>query len=847
MPNRIVSYTLSFLFFLGSFCVAAQLATANLDNSTLKGKNFNNITLEVSLKPFKKNDKAYIQSVAKEIFTQWHSLLRHTDTVSIMLWTSDGSEVLDYTGDLKQPLEWARYMGNPNTKHEVGSGPAELSLHERAYLYMDNPPAFNYGDLKYIISVLKETGREITGKPVLVGATFDPGPEFARSDFKYRKHPEILGGNVMGHKTFVSCYSVLNADKEKYAGYPKGIPANTPFGTFFGKQSQHFLSDLGYDYIWFSNGFGFGVEGWSSTGAIFNGKIFEQEKLAGATAKIAEFWKLFRIECPDFQVQTRGTNLSAGADLARDGVDLRAIYKSGLNILPPPNSPWAALDGDFGLELAGHLSRIAELPDNRFLFRYYTHDPWWLNSPWLDRYGREPHDIYLPMSISRIDRDGIVGVPTHLNFLTIDNSYGEMPTQVPDEVIPHILKARYDLPTAAGPIVWVYPFDEYHDWAYQYKDRLPEVYYGDWFIRQAINNGFPLNTVISTTSFKSLISKKASYFKESVLVTIAPDAGSDLEKSLIQFVVNGGKLMVFGPVDHSGPPFLDMLNLRNDSPLEGEFTIEKNFSVDKLETGYPDLLNHRALFSAGGVRTKLKNENDEATQLLVSLKQSAGERDVVWSRSKKEWKGGKVVYVRGTNSSHFSGGRLLTPDDPEKYFIGQLHLRYALNEFGITCGIEKENPAVRSPVTTISRSNNAFIFSGYSPSTTVKHHFKFPQGAPLLLGFQTKLENGNTTYTMPTAWSRESRIFIDQQEGAISYKELHSGQKGISKRFLASGLKNATVRIYAEDHVTEENINVYVNSGYPWKTGKVPVAKGDQKFGNHFVIENVTGELVVSW
>src|SRR3546814_9187584 len=101
-----------------------------------------------------------------------------------------------------------------------------------------------------------------------------------------------------------------------------------------------------------------------------------------------------------------------------------------------------------------YMSRMAGLPDNRFPFRDYTHDPWWLSSPWLDRYGREPHDIYLPMSVSRIDADGAIGIPTHLNFLSIDNSYGDMPTQVPDEVIPHILKARYDLPTAPAPLVW---------------------------------------------------------------------------------------------------------------------------------------------------------------------------------------------------------------------------------------------------------------------------------------------------------------------------------------------------------------------------------------------------------
>ena len=40
---------------------------------------------------------------------------------------------------------------------------------------------------------------------------------------------------------------------------------------------------------------------------------------------------------------------------------LRDIYRGGFHMIAPPNSPWAALDGDFGLEIVGNLSRIAEL------------------------------------------------------------------------------------------------------------------------------------------------------------------------------------------------------------------------------------------------------------------------------------------------------------------------------------------------------------------------------------------------------------------------------------------------------------------------------------------------------
>ncbi|MDB5263232.1 MAG: hypothetical protein JWQ14_2515 [Adhaeribacter sp.] len=814
--------------------------------STLSGEPFQNITLEVSLKPFKKNDKAYIRAVAKEIFTQWHSLLRHTDTVSIMLWTSDGSEILDYKGQMSQPLEWSRYMGNPNTKHEVNAGPQELSIHERAYLYLENPPEFTYGDLKFIVQTLKEEGKIVTGKHIRVGETFDPGPEFAKSDFKYKKHREILGGSAMGHNSMVSCYAILNADSESYAGFPKGIPANTPFGTFLGRQSKHFLRDMGFDFLWLSNGFGFGVEGWSSTGAIFDGKQFDQKKLTATKNKTGDFWKFFRAECPDIQIQTRGTNLSTGADLARDGVDLRSIYKDK-NILPPPNSPWAALDGDFGLEMAGYMSRMAELPDERYLFRFYTHDPWWLNSPWLDRYGREPHDIYLPLSVARINKKGEVKNPSHLSFLTIDDSYGNMPTQVPDEVTPHILKARYDAPTAPGPLVWVYPFDEYHDWAYKYKDRLPEIYYGDWLIRQAINNGLPLNTVISTGSFQSVIRDKPAFFKESVLVTIIPDPKSAQEKALIKFVEGGGKLIIYGPAGHAGKAFRDLLNLKNTTSLEGKFTLASSYPGDKMATSYPENIQHQALFSGGGIATTVENPEDKNTKVLAQMSQTGQTRDAVWVRELPAWQGGKVVYVRGTNSSKFTGGKLLTPDNPSEWFTGPLLLRYVLAEFGLNFTIEKDNPAVKNPVLTVSRSNNAFVFSGYNPHSTITNHFKLPQGAPLLLGLETRLKNSHSTYPMPTSWNRESRIFVEQKDGLISCKELHSGELGISKRYRVNGLQNATVRIYADDKTTAADFNAYLNTDYPWKKGKIAFKEGDPKLGKHFVVENITGSLVVSW
>ena len=274
-----------------------------------------------------------------------------------------------------------------------------------------------------------------------MGDTFDTGYEFAKSPFRYERHPEILYSDHTWKNTFLCSYAKLHADDVPYAGYPNGIPEGLPFGTFFGRQAEHFLRDLGFDFIWFSNGLGFTREYWTTVGPVFNGERFIPEAMDFVQKSALEFWDLFTAEC-SFPIETRGTNMTMGIDMATDAVPLGAIYKKNPTMLPPPNSPWAALNGDYGLEIAGYLSRIAELPAQRYLFRYYLHDPWWANSPWYDRYNGMPHDIYLPLACARIDENGKVQTPTDLSFLTIDNSFGEMPDSCVNEPIPHLLKGR---------------------------------------------------------------------------------------------------------------------------------------------------------------------------------------------------------------------------------------------------------------------------------------------------------------------------------------------------------------------------------------------------------------------
>lgn len=826
------------------FCPYNLCYGQNPDDGNLPVKKFQSITLEMSLKPFKSKEKTYIEAVCRKAFTQWAPLLKHADTVSVMLWTADGSEILDYSGDLNQRLEWAMYIGNPNTHHEVNSGPESLSIHERAYTYLDNPPEYTYGDLKYIVETLKKEGRKITGKPIRVGNTFDPGPEFAKSPFKYHKHPEICMANTMGAKTFVCCYATLNEDKEMYAGYPDGIPQGTPLGTFLGRQSQHFLSDLGFDYLWLSNGFGFGLETWSATGAIFDGKNFQHKKINETKRLIIDFWKLFRAECPDFRIETRGTNMSTGIDLASDGVNLKEIYNGNFNLLPPPNSPWAALDGDYGLELVGYMSRMAELPDERYIFRYYTHDPWWSNSPWLDRYGREAHDIYLPMAVSRINKRGETTLPTHLNFLSIDDSYGNMPDQVPEEVIPHITQGRRISPDQAGMVVWVYPFDEYHEWAYKQPERLEEIYYADWLIRQAVNDGFPLNTVVSTTNFASLMQQGYTGFNESILVTIVPEAGSETEKQLISFVQKGGKLFVYGPANHAGNRFRDFMNIETTEPVSGEFTVNLPHDFDDIREAKPNTLRHDRIMSGGGIETRIKKANDPDTKILIST-EGTHKRDIIVLRRREEWNGGAVCYVRGTNSAHYKGGKLLTPDDPEKWVIGGTFMRYGLSCLGYGIHYQKPNNTVKNPVNVISRFDNSFTFAGYVPNQTVEHRFRFPQGAPVFTGMETEIKDGYSTYRFPKSWSEECRVFVEQKEGIISCFEIPRRYK-TSRRIELTGLSNATVRFYHSMN-EDSKLRIVHNVSYPFKGGEIIPDKKQGQMGKYVELKNITGYLVFTW
>jgi hypothetical protein len=806
------------------------------------------VILEMSPKPFRDLSEPAVRAVCRDVFRQWEPLTRDAEEISILLWTADGSEILDYNGQLDDPIEWARYIGLANIRFVVEHDPEKKALHSRSHLYTAHPAELTYRRLAMIIRAFKEVGAETTGQRVRVGATFDPGPEFAKSPFKYERHNEVcLGSYHAAAGSFICCYGVLKGDRRPYAGFPAGIPDQTPFGTFFGRQCQHFLTDLKFDYIWFSNGFGFGRETWKATGPLFDGVRFDAAPAADLRAKVLSFWSLFRKECPDFPVETRGTNLLTGSDLATNATPLKELYEGGFNFVPPPNSPWAAIDGDVGLEIAGYLSRIAELPnDEGFPYRFYTHDPWWLNSPWLDRYGREPFDIYLPMAVSRINRAGRVETPDSVAFLTIDNSYGERPDQVPNEVIPHIQEALNHAPDQPGPLVWVYPLTEYERMTFGPQSRLDEPFFGDWFIRSAMNNGLPLNTVVSSDNFVAAAGGNAARYRESVLLATVPDADTPLARALLAHVQAGGRVLLYGPLGHAGDTLWAALHLQRAPAIAGECTLEVVELPDQLtERAYPNRLLHRPAFCAGGMDAVPVDSRDPRTRVMAWAIQGDQRRVAAASC---ELGHGRLTWVRGTNSNSHSPKDLLPyPDDPLEFFPGDLLLRFALDAFGYRVAVRKRTPAQGNPVLTIARHGNGFFLSGYNRDLACDLKLRFPQGAPLLVGMETQLEDGAACYRMPRSLHKECRIFVEQAAGELGCVEQCSAEIGVKRRLKVTGLQDAVVRFYPEGDLREP-VRFLRNPVDPFLIGDFLTPEPrDDRFGRHLAVGPVSGSLLVSW
>ena len=364
-----------------------------------------NVSLEMTPKPLFRKDDGFVLDVFRKLFRDWDPLLRESERISFLWWLSDGTDLLVYNRDLDAPIEWMFWQGFAHPTYDVAleKDPGRDSMTATPRLYRPDAVELTGADVRRIVGLIRRACREALGREVRVGMAFDPGCEFSNHPFRYRDHPELLMGDRM---KCIDCTARLHADPRPFAGFPQGLPEGTLFGRFFGRQARLYLEDMGFDYLWLSNSFGFGRSPYATggVGQFFDGEQFHPEGNRAVGDAILEFWRLLREECPQKEIEVRGTDFSMGMNLVNHATPYLGMYEPAIAVPPPPNTPWPALTGNHGIALAGYMTQIAAAPGDRLPMRFYVSDPWFCNSPWLDRWNRKPHDIDLAGAVSRIRR-----------------------------------------------------------------------------------------------------------------------------------------------------------------------------------------------------------------------------------------------------------------------------------------------------------------------------------------------------------------------------------------------------------------------------------------------------------
>ncbi len=837
-----------------------------------EGYRLHDLQLEMSLKPFYDATPETRRKVCEEIFRQWLPIARHSETVSILLWTADGSEILEYDGKMDRPFEWARYQGSANAHewklprkgsagHEDHNAigvhvwdpahdPQGVGLHRRPYLYREPPAEFTFLWLRDLVRDLKRIGRRITGRRVLVGDAFDIGPEFAVSRFKYQWHPEILAGAESLFKgQFIRCDAILHGDDRPYAAFPHGIPEGTPFAVFLGRQLHRFFRDIGFDFVWFSNGFGFAVEPWALIGMLFDGSRFYPEKAAEAGNQIREFWRLFRAVFPSrYPVRTRGTNLCTGIDLGSDASPLRDIYRPELNVDAPVNSPWAALDGDFGLELAGWMSHIVGHPGDRFRFRFYVHDPWWKNSPWLDRFERNPQDLYLPASVSRLGADGRVTIARDVALLTIDDSDGRLPLSANAEVVAHFLHARECAPDDAGPMIWAYPFDDFHDRVEKFgRPDIP--FHADFFVSALINEGVPLNTVVDLRLLPAALRARPSLREGRVFFSPVPLPGSDSERVLNDLWREGVTLFLYGPLP-AASVFFGPLGLREAAPLEGDFDLElRHVPPGEQMEAWGWKMRHTAMLSGGGFSEAPVDNGPSGVEYLALARRAEGVRVACARNGQLFWTRGSLTTAEyNPDDPQPLRGPILHTLNPQEFVPAGRLTRFALDKLDWRVAVADVASEPRAPCLTIHRHRNAFHYSGFHPDENSRMLLRHPLGAPLLTYRRLRVIGGASEVTGIRAWTNECRVFLASgDDGIHRARYLPPVGYGVYRRLLISGCRHAVLK-FMVDPGSDRPIRILRRPIFPYLVGDfVEPCVESTPWGPVITVENVEGTLLLEW
>lgn len=783
-------------------------------------------TLEFGPKSLIQKDDAFLDNFFTELFRTYRQLLKHCDTVSLVCWLGDGTEMLQYNGTPDQVVPWSFWQG---FAHPVGDPPRP------PVLYKDHPIELCVDDVRRIIGAARRACAAVLDKPFSFILPFDPGSEFIESPFRYEHHPEILLRNVAtgGRIRCIDAIGHFHADTAHYAGYPDGIPEGTPFGEFLGRQVRAWFADVGADALWLSNSFGFGRSPYASgaTGQFFDGDHFLPGGNIAVRDAILAFWEAFRRECPELPVYCRGTDFPVGLNLVNHATSYRALYEGNrFGIVPPPNTPWPALTRNEGLALAGTLTQNVPFPEKVRVLRYYTTDQWFCNNPWFDRWNRSPHDLFLNASLCTFTPDGNPCAFSDVQF-GVDGSWGEVISEIADEVIPLFKRAAAFRPDDVPPLVWVYPFDEYHTMVFGDVPRLDIPYGGDLSILGALNHAFPLSGAVTTANLAAALAAHGEALRASILVTPAPVAGSEIERQLLAHLAAGGRILCYGTLREASPAWLAALGLSaSAAPLNGEFAV-----LGDLAGAPSNKFLHDAVIGQGGLV-----ETAAGATVLTEAAQGRETRVLAAVHGRAAWtRGGTAATRDGVR------GRRVDARDEREWFAPERLYDVALGALGWFVRM-KHGLGPESIEFLVSRNRGGFVFTGHSFDDDAELVLRSPWGAPVPLARRVRIVDGAAHIPVHGWFHDEVRVFVRQCDGVVGCRAQPVIAKDLHRRWFVEGLEHADVRVFVQPG---SSTVYYRTASHEYGDSREPIhpeltADGT---GLWFELRDYSGPLSIGW
>ena len=104
-----------------------------------------NVTLEMSFKTLMETNDEFITNVAKKVWTQWYMLCKNAEQLSVLFFIGDGSEILDYKGNVDDEFPWGSFIGVANNPPSIGIP------------YRDNPVKISYKTVRNVVKIFKAT------------------------------------------------------------------------------------------------------------------------------------------------------------------------------------------------------------------------------------------------------------------------------------------------------------------------------------------------------------------------------------------------------------------------------------------------------------------------------------------------------------------------------------------------------------------------------------------------------------------------------------------------------------------------------------------------------------------